>query len=71
MRRVGTGDMNIQIPDRLLPLFRELARRHLVDMRAQLHLMGAGHPQASRAAEVLQDAHELARAAGVPEPKAE
>lgn len=67
---MGTRGMEIHIPERLNPLVRELARRHLEDMRAQLHLMGPGHPQAARAVEVLQDARELARATGVPEPQA-
>lgn len=58
--------MSACVPDRLMPLFRELARRHLVDSRAQLQMMGAGHPQAWRALEALDDARELARLAGVP-----
>lgn len=62
--------MPYDIPERLQPLLRELARRHLEDSRAQLYLMGAGHPQAGRAVEVLADARELARIAGLPEPKA-
>lgn len=62
--------MKIDMPDKLLPVFRELARRHLEDTRAQLHLMGAGHPQAGRAVEVLNDARELAAIAGVKLPAA-
>lgn len=62
--------MPAEVPDRLMPLFRELARCHLEDARAQYRLMGAGHPQAPRAVEVLEDARELARIAGVPLPAA-
>ena len=50
-----------EIPDKLLPVARECARRHLSDRYAQAMLLGPNHPEAKRLAAALADARELMR----------